>query len=270
MTCFCHVTDGRDDAEMRSWSRASIRKFCPGHDVITVTADGLYGEGLADETVVDATATWHTAFGKEKAGDPCAGNRRFPKLVFLKFLLPLVPELSGYDSIVAVDGDMEAVSPAFAAIVGERVPKDADVLMCPSGLKDADRCRNPGLARSNPNRWASELTYRTAGLVVMRSGDSAPGYLFRVRQAFAAEEAERYFLPEEYAANFFLVVADLDPRYHTIPDMPEAGRTGAKGERLANAWCLHYGGPRKRAVRESWKRRFAEGRPTDPLHLIET
>lgn len=263
-TAYCYVTDGRDDAEMRKWSVASLRRYCGDVPVFTVTAKGLYAPSFDGETVLDMTEPFRRTFGDVEPTRRCTGNSAFPALVFGKFVLPFVPELSAYDTIVTLEADIEIVRPEFGTIADIRLPDDADV-----GLVRGTNVSQwkPVVAARHPRRWFAGSTYHSTGMVLMRGGWRTTTYMERLREMFRASMDERFFLPEEYAANMFLSVFTLPSAYHVIPEVKEAKRSGAVGEALDKALALHYGGPRKRCIRARWKEQYETGGTVDVHNL---
>lgn len=263
----CYVTDGHDDQEMRSWSAASVRKFAGDIPIYTCTVDGAYSNPLPGEQVIDVGQAFHKAYGKDVSPvDRCHPGSRFPMLIFAKFVLPLVGELSGYERILVLDGDIEVVSSDFSKLLDVVLPDDADIGLCPYSEQDGV-FTNDELANRCKNMWITGLTYHTAGIVMLRGGWHSYSYMSRLKKMFDEAKRNSYFLPEEYSANFFLKIHELDSRYHTVPVVPGAHRRGISGDKLKSAVCLHYGGPRKKIIRPYWKRRFELGVDTDPANL---
>jgi hypothetical protein len=264
-TAFCYVTDGRDDAEMRKWSMASLRRFCGDVPVFTCTAKNLYKTPFDGERVIDISSAFGCAFGGVDPAKRCPGNPSFPALVFGKFALPFVRELASFDTVVALDGDIEVVRPEFAGIMDVRLPVDADVGLVES--RGSSTWMKPEIGERYPDLWFPKSTFHSAGLVVMRGNWRPRTYQRRLTRMIQVSMDRKFFLPEEYAANMFLSICTLPPEYHVIPEMKEANRGGLSGKDLDDAYALHYGGPRKKAVRERWKHQYETGGAVDVHNL---
>lgn len=264
-TVFCYYTNGKPGTNaLRVMSMASLRRFVPGAEVVTLFAGESYGDRLPGEKVVDLTpygTKWFGVDAKRLAGRT-PGNGSLPLGMFAKYLIPLVRELSDYDQAVVMDDDVEVVGAKFAEMSEFPLRPEADVAMVRDSVTQEFHDQILGKRRSR-SWWFPGSHYHNGGLLVFRCGDLRRTYADRVVTMFLANEREKWFLSEESAANQFLAVQSIDPAYCMIPKVSSTKRGGVEGERLKSAAALHYAGGRKRGVVDDWKRRYEAGLDVD-------